>query len=83
MAHPTMLRHLVAQYETARAEHARHSTKQTARRLDDATYTLCVSTGTRSAADALAVAGRRLAAAGEAGPARTGPAQEPGGLAAV
>nr|WP_324604340.1 DUF5133 domain-containing protein [Streptomyces sp. NRRL F-5126] len=81
MAHPTMLRHLVAQYETARAEHARHSTRQTARRLDDATYTLCVSTGTRSAADALAVAARRLAAAG--GGTGAGPADTPGGLAAV
>jgi hypothetical protein len=63
MAHPTMLRHLVRNYETARALDARQGSKETRRRLEDATYTLCVSTGTRTADDALAVAGRQLAAA--------------------
>jgi hypothetical protein len=63
MAHPTMLRHLVRNYETARALHARQGSKETQRRLEDATYTLCVSTGTRTAEDALVAAGRQLAAA--------------------
>lgn len=63
MAHPTTLRHHVLSYETARELHARQGNKETGRRLEDATYTLCVSTGTRSADDALAAAGRQLAAA--------------------
>ncbi|GAA3715861.1 DUF5133 domain-containing protein [Streptomyces tremellae] len=73
MAHPTMLRHLVESYETARALHARQGGKETLRRLEDATYTLCVSTGTRTAEDALAAAGRRIAAAEAA-------TEAPGGL---
>ncbi|MCA1221648.1 DUF5133 domain-containing protein [Streptomyces sp. 8L] len=74
MAHPTTLRHLVRSYEKARAAHARAGTKESGRRLEDAMYTLCVSTGTRTAEDALTAAGRQLAAA-------EGAAAGPGGLA--
>jgi hypothetical protein len=63
MAHPTTLRHLVRTYESARDLHARYGTRETQQRLEDATYTLCVSTGTRTAVDALAEAGRQLAPA--------------------
>ncbi|MEU9292222.1 DUF5133 domain-containing protein [Streptomyces sp. NPDC048266] len=57
MAHPTVLRDLVERYETLlRAEDG----SDRARRLEDVTYTLCVTTGTRDIDAALAAARRQL-----------------------
>ncbi|GAA3732263.1 DUF5133 domain-containing protein [Streptomyces tremellae] len=61
MAHPAILRNLVEQYRTLRALHAEKGTAESRRRLEDVTYTLCVSTGTRTPEEALVVADRRLA----------------------
>ncbi|MFI0264127.1 DUF5133 domain-containing protein [Streptomyces sp. NPDC017056] len=63
MAHPAILRNLVEQYETLRVLDAEQGTHTSRQRLEDVSYTLCVSTGTRQVADALAVAKRQLAAA--------------------
>ncbi|MEV5597212.1 DUF5133 domain-containing protein [Streptomyces sp. NPDC052496] len=65
MAHPAILRDLVEQYETLRALHAEQGTPASRQRLEDVSYTLCISTGTRRTEDALAVARRQLAAAPE------------------
>lgn len=62
-AHPAILRDLVEQYETLRVLHAEEGTHASRQRLEDVSYTLCVSTGTRRTEDALAVAHRQLAAA--------------------
>ncbi|MFF3754720.1 DUF5133 domain-containing protein [Streptomyces sp. NPDC002018] len=61
MAHPTILRSLVEQYETLEVLRAEQGSPETRRRLEDVTYTLCVSTGTRTIEDALAVARTQLA----------------------
>ncbi|MDX3853981.1 DUF5133 domain-containing protein [Streptomyces sp. AK02-01A] len=63
MAHPAILRNLVKQYEALQVLHAETDSFETRRRLEDITYTLCVSTGTRVVEDALAVAERQLAGA--------------------
>ncbi|MEU3186783.1 DUF5133 domain-containing protein [Streptomyces sp. NPDC006923] len=63
MAHPAILRNLVQQYEALQVLHAETNSFETRRRLEDITYTLCVSTGTRVVEDALAVAERQLAGA--------------------
>ncbi|MER7110532.1 DUF5133 domain-containing protein [Streptomyces sp. NPDC000229] len=63
LAHPAVLRELVARYEslcTASQELA--LAPDLKRRLDDVTYTLCVTTGTRQLDQALAAARARLAA---------------------
>ncbi|MEV0037471.1 DUF5133 domain-containing protein [Streptomyces sp. NPDC050804] len=60
MAHPAILRNLVEQYETLKALHAEVGSSGTRRRLEDITYTLCVSTGTRTPTEALAAAEQRL-----------------------
>ncbi|MFF2364649.1 DUF5133 domain-containing protein [Streptomyces sp. NPDC058122] len=57
MPHRATLRRLVTEYETLIAERE----SLAGRRLRDLTYTLCVSTGTRDIADALAVARAYLA----------------------
>lgn len=63
MAHPVILRNLVEQYEKLQVLHAEQGTFETRRRLEDVTYTLCVSTGTQTVDAALAVAERQLTAA--------------------
>ncbi|MGI5484286.1 DUF5133 domain-containing protein [Streptomyces lavendofoliae] len=63
LAHPAVLRELVARYEslcTASQELA--LAPDLKRRLDDVAYTLCVTTGTRQLDHALAAARARLAA---------------------
>lgn len=57
MAHPAVLQNLVEQYETLVALHAEGGTPESRRRLDDLSYTLCVSTGTRDV-DAALIAAR-------------------------
>ncbi|MFI7321967.1 DUF5133 domain-containing protein [Streptomyces venezuelae] len=60
MARP-VLKNLLEQYETLSARHAEQGSKETLRRLEDVSYTLCVSTGTRDIDAALAAARHRLA----------------------
>ncbi|MFE0143229.1 DUF5133 domain-containing protein [[Kitasatospora] papulosa] len=62
MANPATLRNLVTRYEALRSTHARLGTPESRRQLEDVSYTLCVTTGTRAVPDALA------------GPAPDGPA---------
>ncbi|MDN3295786.1 DUF5133 domain-containing protein [Streptomyces ficellus] len=65
MAHPTVLRGLVARYEELAARGSQTVDKEVLRQREDTAYTLCVSTGTRDIRDALRVARQALAAAGE------------------
>ncbi|MEU1573295.1 DUF5133 domain-containing protein [Streptomyces collinus] len=60
MAHPAVLKNLVDQYEALHALHAENGTEEARRRLDDVSYTLCVSTGTRDVDSALMAARHRL-----------------------
>ncbi|MEU0160528.1 DUF5133 domain-containing protein [Streptomyces sp. NPDC006261] len=60
MAHPTVLRNLVEQYEALRLLHAESGSAEARQRLDDVAYTLCVSTGTGDADSALVAARHRL-----------------------
>ncbi|MCK8678822.1 MULTISPECIES: DUF5133 domain-containing protein [Streptomyces] len=63
LAHPAVLRELVARYESlCTAAQGLVLAPDTQRRLDDVTYTLCVTTGTRDLDHALASARARLAA---------------------
>ncbi|MFI8192025.1 DUF5133 domain-containing protein [Streptomyces sp. NPDC085946] len=50
------LRAVLARFAQARMEHDVHPTGRTSRALEDATYTLCVMTGARTAEQALRVA---------------------------
>ncbi|OKJ96785.1 hypothetical protein AMK26_28440 [Streptomyces sp. CB03234] len=65
MAHPSMLRKLVARYEELAAHGAESVDPKIVRQREDTAYTLCVSTGTRDIRDALRVARHAIAAAGE------------------
>jgi len=58
--HPLILRDLVKQYEEFRARESERSSYETRRQLADLSYTLCVSTGTRTVEAALAFAARQL-----------------------
>ncbi|MET9778749.1 DUF5133 domain-containing protein [Streptomyces sp. NPDC006367] len=60
MAHPAVLKDLVERYEALRALHAEKGDEEARRRLDDVSYTLCVSTGTRDVGSALAAARHRV-----------------------
>lgn len=60
MAHPAVLRNLVEQYVTLRTLHAEDGGTEVRRRMDDVSYTLCVSTGTRDVDAALVAARHRL-----------------------
>ncbi|MFJ4366631.1 DUF5133 domain-containing protein [Streptomyces chartreusis] len=62
-ARPSLLRDLIERCETLTRRLATHPSADTARRLDDAAYTLCVVTGTRQLDAALSVARRQMAAA--------------------
>ncbi|MDQ0792207.1 DUF5133 domain-containing protein [Streptomyces sp. B1I3] len=57
---PQDLRVALARYADARIEDARHSTDATVRAVENATYTLCVMTGTREISQALHVADTML-----------------------
>lgn len=63
MAHPAVLRNLIDQYEALRILHAEDGSEEVCRRMDDVTYTLCVSTGTRDIGAALVTARHQLAGA--------------------
>ncbi|MCQ1577986.1 DUF5133 domain-containing protein [Streptomyces parvus] len=60
MAHPTVLRNLIEQYETLRVLHAENGGQEARQRMDDVAYTLCVSTGTSDVDSALVAARHRL-----------------------
>jgi hypothetical protein len=60
MAHPAVLKDLVEQYEALRALYAENGGEEARRRLDDVSYTLCVSTGTRDVDSALVAARHRI-----------------------
>ncbi|MEV4229699.1 DUF5133 domain-containing protein [Streptomyces bobili] len=62
-AHPSLLRELVERCETLRRRLAADKSAETARRLEDAAYTLCVITATRQLDTALFVARRQMAEA--------------------
>ncbi|MFD8064114.1 DUF5133 domain-containing protein [Streptomyces cyaneofuscatus] len=59
MAHPAVLEELLRRYEELRAQHGKGA-DGVARRLEDVSYTLCVSTGTREIAAALVAAREQL-----------------------
>ncbi|EST38716.1 hypothetical protein N566_06045 [Streptomycetaceae bacterium MP113-05] len=63
MAHPAFLRELVQRYEALTSEGATAPRHQHQRELEDVSYTLCVSTGTRSVEQALTLARERITAA--------------------
>lgn len=75
MAHPTVLRNLVARYESltahpvdtdgkgAAGRTTDESDPEIGRQLADVAYTLCVSTGTREIGSALAAAREHIASA--------------------
>ncbi|MFJ6438391.1 DUF5133 domain-containing protein [Streptomyces sp. NPDC091416] len=61
MAHPAVLRNLIAQYEALAAVDASQAdSAQVRQRMNDVAYTLCVSTGTRDIDAALIAARHRL-----------------------
>ncbi|MFD3819894.1 DUF5133 domain-containing protein [Streptomyces rubiginosohelvolus] len=60
MAHPTVLRNLIEQYEALRVLHAENGGLEARQRMDDVAYTLCVSTGTSDVDSALVAARHRL-----------------------
>lgn len=63
MAHPAVLRPLVEEYYALVAPRVTEGGSVDPRRLDDVCYTLCVATGTRDVAHALAAARAHLAGA--------------------
>ncbi|AWL42525.1 MULTISPECIES: DUF5133 domain-containing protein [Streptomyces] len=60
MAHPAILRNLIEEYDTLRILDAGSSGAAVRQRMDDITYTLCVSTGTRDIDTALIAARHQL-----------------------
>lgn len=63
MAHPAVLKDLIAQYETLTLLGAGESTPQARQRLADIAYSLCVATGTKDVDMALIAARHRLSGA--------------------
>lgn len=61
--HPSTLHRLVREYEELRARHAETGTAEARQRMNDAAYTLCVTTGTRDVDTALMIAERLTGAA--------------------
>lgn len=73
MPHPAVLHRLVHEYETLAATQQNPGRpSEAATRAQDLAYTLCVTTGTRDVAHALATAHRWLARAGVLPPEGTG-----------
>ncbi|MEU9487473.1 DUF5133 domain-containing protein [Streptomyces decoyicus] len=61
MPHPKDVRTLLSRYAAARLAHAERATLKSATKLDDVSYTLCVTTATTELNDALVAADRILA----------------------
>ncbi|MFE5141310.1 DUF5133 domain-containing protein [Streptomyces fagopyri] len=60
MAHPILLQRLVSEYETLQDLQTQSQSSHTEQRMQDVTYTLCVSTGTRDIDTALIAARHQL-----------------------
>ncbi|MEW1613700.1 MULTISPECIES: DUF5133 domain-containing protein [unclassified Streptomyces] len=60
MAHPAVLEELLRRYEEIRTQHAEGGDGASRRSLEDVSYTLCVSTGTRDVAAAITAAREQL-----------------------
>ncbi|MFJ9638681.1 DUF5133 domain-containing protein [Streptomyces sp. NPDC101178] len=60
MPRPETVRPLLARYNELQLEHSRDSATELSRNLEDVSYTLCVTTGTRTIQDALLSAERIL-----------------------
>ena len=58
---PTTLRRIIRDYEELRARHTESGTPEARQRMNDAAYTLCVTTGTRDVDTALMIAERLVA----------------------
>jgi hypothetical protein len=69
---PKVVRRLLTRYAALKIAYAEKETLETARRLEDVTYTLCVMTGTTSVRDAVVVADGMLVAGGNRPDARPG-----------
>lgn len=75
---PKVVRRLLTRYAALKIAYAEKETPETARGLEDVTYTLCVMTGTTrvrdavAAADALLVAGERRKQPPQSGPLGSG-----------
>jgi hypothetical protein len=67
MAHPTVLRDLLDEYEQLLILRAENGSPQIEQRIDDVSYTLCISTGTREVEAARRVARKQLAETGRDG----------------
>ncbi|MFJ6835742.1 DUF5133 domain-containing protein [Streptomyces sp. NPDC091209] len=61
---PKVVRRLLTRYAALKIAYAERETLETARRLEDVTYTLCVMTGTTSVRDAVVAADALLVAGG-------------------
>ncbi|MBM7168639.1 DUF5133 domain-containing protein [Streptomyces sp. G44] len=61
--HPSFVHDLLETHAALRARQAQEDSPELRRRLDDLTYTLCVSTGTRTLDAALATARAQLTGA--------------------
>ncbi|MFE9696264.1 DUF5133 domain-containing protein [Streptomyces sp. NPDC006270] len=59
MAHPAVLEELLRRYDELKAGRGKDA-RETARCLEDVSYTLCVTTGTRDIASALVAARGQL-----------------------
>lgn len=66
IAHPMILRSLVGRYETLQLLNSQQRTPPTDQELQDVSYTLCVTTGTRTVEEALAAAKQQLASPADA-----------------
>ncbi len=62
VAHPAVLKDLIEEYETLQALYTGNGGRSVQQRLDDVSYTLCVSTGTRDIDTALSTARQQLLA---------------------
>ncbi|GAA5006015.1 DUF5133 domain-containing protein [Streptomyces siamensis] len=71
---PKVVRRLLTRYASLKIAYAEKETLETARALEDVTYTLCVMTGTNRVHDAVAAADALLVAAGG----QRGPADDEG-----
>jgi hypothetical protein len=88
---PKVVRRLLTRYAALKIAYAERETLETARRLEDVTYTLCVMTGTTSVRDAVVAADAMLVAGGNHPDPRRGaplgngtsPAGSPDGMPAV
>ncbi|MGW2477720.1 DUF5133 domain-containing protein [Streptomyces sp. NPDC001665] len=68
MPHPDVVRSLLERYHEVQLRYSEAFSEELRRQLEDVSYTLCVSTATRTVPDALAVADTVLRQALDAAP---------------